>query len=181
MRMKRWALIILTLGVAVRPLPAYIDAAPTLGRIIRESSAIAVLEVVKVSPEKRVVVYRKVADLKGQSSDEAKHQLTDGLHPREPKLILDWAQPGKRAVCFVRGPAALICIGPYWYETAAKSPPWWTMTRGRSELSLAYFGTADRLQRQLTAILAGREATITVVRHKSNEYNSFEAVAFKHL
>ncbi len=76
---------------------------------------------------------------------------------------------------------AVVCLGPYWYEVAAKAPPWWTMTRGRSELSLAYFGTADRLRRQTEAILSGQEVTITVIRHSTHNQTSFGAVAFKHL
>ena len=94
---------------------------------------------------------------------------------------MDWAQPGRRAVCFVSGPAALVCLGPYWYEAAAKGPPWWGMIRGRTELSLAYMGSADRLREQVAAILSGREVVITAVRHGTHGFKSDEAVAFKNL
>jgi HEAT repeat protein len=180
--MKRFLLLLLFVGVGARPARAYIDTAPTLGRLIRESSSIVVLEVAQVSIEKRVVVYRKIADLKGQSdASSIKHQITDGLHPREPKLVMDLAQPGRRAVCFVSGPAALVCLGPYWYEAAARAAPWWVMTRGRSELSLAYIGSADRLQQQVADMLAGHEVVITAVRHGARGFRSDEAVAFKNL
>ena len=164
--MKQACSTVATLLVLAGPIAAYIDTAPTLGRIIQESTSIVVLEVSQVSREKRVIVYRKVADLKGETPQNVfRHQITDGLHPREPKLVMDWAQPGRRAVCFISGPAALVCLGPYWYEAAAKGPPWWGMTRGRTELSLAYMGSADRLRQQVVDMLSGREVVITAVRH----------------
>jgi hypothetical protein len=49
-----WALIIL-LGLAV-PAWAYIDAAPTLGRVVKESTNIVVLRVEKVSKDKGVII-----------------------------------------------------------------------------------------------------------------------------
>ena len=102
-KMKRFFSILLSAFTFVAPLAAYIDTAPTLGRIIQESNSIVVLEVVQVSREKRVIVYRKVGDLKGQTADSSiRHQITAGLHPREPMLVMDWAQPGRqigRASC----------------------------------------------------------------------------------
>ncbi len=66
--MKQACSILVILFGLAGPLAGYIDTAPTLGRIIQESNFIVVLEVSQVSREKRVIVYRKVADLKGETT-----------------------------------------------------------------------------------------------------------------
>ena len=88
---------------------AYLEVSPivpTLGRVVNQSTRITVLQVDRVSREKQIIIYKKVADLKGKDSDElVKHKLTDGYHPREARTILDWAEPGALAVCFTRAKA----------------------------------------------------------------------------
>src|SRR5438552_17622075 len=80
------------LGLAA-PAWAYIDASPTLGRVVKESTNIMVLRVEKVSKDKGVIIYTKVEDLKGKfPTDQIKHRITEGWHPGESKLILDWAE-----------------------------------------------------------------------------------------
>src|SRR5688572_14667290 len=114
---------------------AYIDTCPALGKIINDATNIVVMQVEKVSLEKRVIVYKKVSDLKGaHPGEQFKHQITDGIHPREPKTIIDWAESGKTAILFSRDNVGLICIGHYWYECSAHDAPpeapWWRMVRG---------------------------------------------------
>jgi HEAT repeat protein len=139
-----------------------------------------VLQVFKVSAEKRVILYKKVADVKGRfDHDDIKHRITDGLHPREPKTILDWAEPGKIAVCFSNGKVCQICLGRYWYECVMEGLPWWGMTRGRPELCLAYYGTAARLRQHLGIMLAGRETVITAILHGVDRWQGYESVAFR--
>src|SRR5438309_3107152 len=151
---RLWCAAVFVCGLA-GPAWAYIDAGPTLGRIIQDSTHIVVLQVDNVDKEKGIIVYKKVADLKGESdSAQFKHRIGDGLHPREPKQILDWAEPGKLAVCFISGKVSLTCIGHYWYECAAAQDSWWTMARGRPELSLASFESVARLREHVTAIVA---------------------------
>src|SRR5262249_45123089 len=90
--MKHSALAALVMLSVASPAWAYIAAMPTLGKIITGSSHIVVLQVDKVNREKQVVIFKKVADLKGKSSTEVvKHKLTDGSHPRQSRTILDWA------------------------------------------------------------------------------------------
>ena len=40
--------------------------------------------------------------------------------PREPRFILDWAEPGKVAICFTQGNVSLLCLGNHWYECHAR-------------------------------------------------------------
>jgi HEAT repeat protein len=126
-------------------------------------------------------LYQKVADLKGRHPDErVKHHVTEGLHPREPKLILDWAEPGKIAVCFYNDKQSLTCLDHYWYECAAREAPWWAMTRGRPELSLSYFGSAENLRRCVAAMLAGQEVVVPVMGHgHDGDFDSYDTMAFK--
>src|SRR5262249_23386904 len=125
---------------------AYVDGSPTLGTVINDSDSIVELQVEKGSDEKRVVSYRKIADLKGEyPAGQVKHAITDGAHPREPRRILDWARPGKIAICFHNGKVAQTCIGSYWYECHAGEQPWWYLSRGRPDLSLAYSGRPEKL------------------------------------
>jgi HEAT repeat protein len=156
----------LVLLVTTDPAGAYIDSTPTLGKLIADSDHIAVLQVDKVSREKRAVIFNKVADLKGKDSAAVvKHRLTDGSRPRQARTILDWAEPGEVAVCFQRGNVSETCIGGFWYECAAGEAPWWTMAAGRPELSYTYSGSTAKLRAHVTDILAGREVVVTALKY----------------
>src|SRR5262249_7026909 len=92
------------LGVALLFLPAprpaapYVDGAPaSLGSLCAVSTHITVAKVEKFSAEKRVVIYRKVADLKGQyPRDTIKHALGP-THGNKPDLLQS-TQIGKTAI-----------------------------------------------------------------------------------
>src|SRR5215471_15134790 len=113
--MKRsFVALLIVLGTAA-PSWAYIAAMPTLGKLSNDASHIVVLEVDKVSRDRQVVIFKKIADLKGKGApDLAKHKLTDGFHPRQARTILDWAEPGKTAICLQLGRTSLTCIGGFW-------------------------------------------------------------------
>src|SRR5262245_65508624 len=195
--MKRSLLLLLVLCAAPARSEAYMAAMPTLGKIIKDSSAFAGLESDKVSWENQAVIFKKVADLKGKGvPDVVKHKLTDGFHPRQSRTILDWAEPGAIAVCFQQGEHnAVICIGGYWYQCAAAEAPWWTMTTGRLELSYAYRGSTGKLREHVTAMLAGKEVVITalkdrlfqrlpgkgIVERKLDQWDAYEAVGARRL
>ena len=97
------------------PAPAYIDAPPTLGRLVRfDATNIVVMQVEKVSRDKQAIIYKKVADLKGKyPADRIKQHVSrriadapgpeDNPRPRGGKSILDWAEPGKLAIFFHDG------------------------------------------------------------------------------
>jgi HEAT repeat protein len=166
--MKRLLCVIPIVLAAATQSWAYLAAMPTLGKIITDSRNIVVLQVDRVSREKQVVIYKRVANLKGKDlPDVVKHKLTDGFHARQARSILDWAEPGRIAVCFHNGERTCVtCIGGFWYECAVGQAPWWTMTTGRPELSYAYSGSTAKLRDHVTALLAGREIVITALRYR---------------
>ena len=87
---------------------AYIEVSYTLGRVVNEATNIVLVKVEKVNKERRLIYYTKVADIKGNHpADAIKHIITDGFNPREPKFILDWAEPGKTAIFFYCGGLSL--------------------------------------------------------------------------
>jgi HEAT repeat protein len=182
-------LICVTCLVLATPSPghAFLDFSPTLGRVIRDAPQIVVLEVDKVSRDKQVIVFKKIANLMGNDPPgEVKHKLTDGFHPRQARTVLDWAEPGNVAICFHTDNIALTCIGSYWYQCAPSGPSGWVMATGRADLCYAYSGSAVRLRDHVTAMLDGREAVITALKfeamvgkgleRKIDRWAAFEAV-----
>ena len=74
-----WALI----WISSSPVQAYVDVSPTLGWLVKDADSIAVLQIDKINFEKRMIIFKKVADLKGTfPHDIAKHHLVGGFHPR---------------------------------------------------------------------------------------------------
>jgi HEAT repeat protein len=146
--------------------PGYVDLAPTLARILRESATITVAEVVRFSPERGAVVLKKVRDLKGQSSDEPlRHLLIRANESTIDLPLLVLAEPGRQCVVFATGKAAVVCVGEGWYQAYRDEDGWWRIGAARPDLPLAYFGSISRLITALPIILAGKAATLTTVPH----------------
>src|SRR5262245_4901982 len=155
------------------PAPAYIDhfGLYTLKFVLENSSEITVLRVEKLSREKGVIVFSKVADLKGRSPEgESRHQISAGFRAREPRLLLNWAEPGRTAVSFSNGTLSQICVGPFWYEVAVRKDAagWGTLTHVQSILAYAYSGSAEKLRTSVVEILAGKEVVIPAVRYSGD-------------
>src|SRR5579862_973962 len=154
----------------------YIDhiAIYTLGFVVNQSAHVAVVRVDKVSREKKVVVFKKVADLKGTfPQEEFKVQVTDGFRSHEPHLFLGWADPGRTAVAFSDGTTTQLCLGTLWVEVTARpeAPGWWTMSHLQSNLSYAYHGSTAKLAKAVPEMLAGREAVVSVVGYSGDSAN----------
>lgn len=161
--MRRLPCLLLTLFalyVLVSPARAYIEIPYTLGRIVNESSNIVLMKVEKVNKERRLIYFKKVADIKGKHPGEAiKHIITDGFHAREPKFIMDWAEPGKSAMFFYQGGASETCIGDYWYQTYAQNE-WWGMSHAEPFLTRSFSGSIEKLRAVVTDMLAGKEVVV---------------------
>jgi HEAT repeat protein len=167
--------------VLARPAFAYIDVSPTLGYLIKDAKVISVLEVDKISQEKRAILFKKVEDLKGTLPDAVvRHHIADGYHPREPRTIMDWAEPGKVAIAFTSDKSSIICLGRYWYEVAATQDGWWSMTTGRPELGMSYYGRVEKLRDSINEILGGKTVVVTAINHGTESgVFQYSTVAFQ--
>jgi HEAT repeat protein len=159
--MKRSLLLAsLVLFFAAAVSEAYVEAPYTLGRVVNESSNVLVVKVDKVNKERKLIYYKKVADLKGKhAGDDIKHIITNGFHAREPKFIMDWAEPGKLAVFFYNGGASETCIGDYWYQ-AYQQGEWWGMSHSEPFLARSFCGSPEKLRAVVADMLAGKEVVV---------------------
>jgi HEAT repeat protein len=145
---------------------AYVDLAPTLGRVIAESDKISVVEIDKVSADRRKVILKEVKALRGElSAQPIKHQLSTNDTTPVPRHLLEWAEKGNRGVLFRADKGAVVCIGEGWYQAFAGDSEWWTLGANRPDLPLAYYGSVSRLSEAMEQILANREAIITTLPH----------------
>lgn len=162
------------LGLA-SPARAYVDLAPTLGRIVGESQTIAIVEVDQFRRDSGALILKKVRDLKGDAGAvPIKHRVMAAGGGSVPRHILEWAEPGRRGVLFVAANTGLVCVGQGWYQVHASSESWWTLGVDRPDLPLAYQGTISRLSDALELMLAGKTAVITTVPHGADD----EAASF---
>jgi HEAT repeat protein len=180
MTMKRLFYPLVVLVGLPGPTPAYIDAPPTLGRLVQfDATEIAVVRVEKVSREKGVIVYKNVSELKGkypakQIRQHVSRRITDAPgpednpRPRGAHSILDWAEKGKEAIFFHDGnrKACAICVGEAWYFGWPGEDGWWAVNEFEERgLAWAYVGPVEKLREHVAAILADKEVVVTAARY----------------
>src|SRR5436305_3766350 len=102
------ALAVLPLTFAIPRGLAYVEQRYTLPRVINESTNIVLVQVEKVNKERKLIYYKKVADLKGKHPTEFfKHNVgVGGFNAMEQKAPIEWAEPGKFAIVFHNGGAS---------------------------------------------------------------------------
>jgi len=149
---------------------AYIDLAPTLGRIISDSRQIAVVEVTRFDRDKHEVEFKEIESLKGDPSSQPLVQdVAPADGPVIPRQILRWAAPGARAVLFSSRATALVCLGDSWYQVKTTGNGIWKLGADRPDLPLAYDGGVAHLADSVKLILAGDDAVITVVAYGADD------------
>jgi hypothetical protein len=164
------ATLLLLVALATgHPAWAYVDRTPTIGTTVQQAQQIVLVEVDRFSRDNSAVILRKVRDLKGRSPDRIRHQLAAPGAPAIPGFIVEWADPGRRAVLFVSPKSTLVCLGGAWYQAEPVAEDWWRRGLDRPDLPLSYSGSITRLVDALDLILAGKSAVITVVRHGVDE------------
>jgi HEAT repeat protein len=164
-RCRSW-LVVVAVVLSTGPARAYVDLAPTLGRIVRDSQTITLAEVEAFSREKSAVILKKVRDLKGDSGAEPiKHVLVRSGEPGLDRVLQEWATPGSRCVLLIAGKTAIVCVGEGWYQAHATGDGWWRIGASRPDLPLAYYGPVAQLADAVVAIVAGKSAVITTLPH----------------
>ena len=143
------------------PAHAHIRIAYSLGRIIKESSNVIVLRIEDVDRQKNIITYRKVRDIKSTDrSDVIRHQIGKGTgHPREQKMVMAWARPGKTAVFFHNGGAGELCLHKYWYQVRRQGNMW-QFVHGEPFFQLAFCGRPDRIATVIGNLLTGGDAVV---------------------
>jgi hypothetical protein len=148
----------------------YVEIPYTLGKVVAESHTITLVEVKKADKERKYIVYKKLADLKGKyAGDEIKHNIGErGFHEREWKNILAWAETGQQAVMFANGEASETCIGTYWYQ-CYREGEWWGMTHAEPYMLRTFYGEAKALGEAVSKIVANGEAVISCLADANRE------------
>jgi hypothetical protein len=155
---------------AAQPGQAYIEAAHSFGAVVTQSSHIFLMRVESVDREKKVVVYRKLQDIKGKHPVEIiKHNLSNaGLRPTEWKTALDLVEPGKLAVMFHNGGASETCLGTWWYQAYAGGE-WWNHVHGEPFLLRSYCGAPEKLVGIVGQMLEGKEVVVPCMIDNPNK------------
>ena len=158
--MRRFALALAALAFA-SPAFAYVEAPMSLGAVISQSTAICSMVVTKVDKTNNIVIFQKVADLKGKHpQDTIKHNIgRGGLRAGEWEEIMKWAEVGKPAVFFHNGSASETYLGVTWYQ-AYPNADWWGMSHGEPFLLRSYAGKVDKLTGLVKDIVAGKEVVV---------------------
>src|SRR5262245_28672905 len=157
----RFPLGLTALLLAASTSQAYVEAPMTLGAVITQSTNICSMVITKVDKQNNLIVYQKVADIKGKHpTDTIKHNIgRGGLRPGEWQEIMNWAEVGKAAVFFHNGGASETFIGSTWYQ-AYPNGEWWGMSHGEPYLLRSYAGKVDKLPGFVADIVGGKEVVV---------------------
>jgi hypothetical protein len=149
---------------------AYVEAPMSFGAIVAQSSNIVLMRVEAVDREKNLIIYRKIADIKGKHpTDVIKHNIgRGGLRPNEWKPQMDWAEPGKIACFFYNGGASETCIGNWWYQAYAGGE-WWNHSHAEPFLLRSYCGPPERLTTIVADMMAGKEVVVSCMMDGNKE------------
>lgn len=160
--MFRFRLAILVVLFAVAPAFAYVEAPQSFGSIIQQSTVICTMVVDKVDKNNQLIIYRKVADIKGKMEQTTiKHNIgKNGLRPGEWQEIMNWAEVGKTAVFFHNGSASETFIGNNWYQ-AYPNGEWWGMSHAEPFLLRSYCGKPDKCAQAVKEILENKEVVVS--------------------
>jgi hypothetical protein len=169
---RRALLFLVVLGLALfssRPASSYVEERYSLGRIVKESTNIVLVKVDKVNKERKLIYYKKVADLKGEHPDvDIRHNVgVGGFNEFEQKAPIEWAEVGKLAIFFHNGSASETCIGKYWYQ-AYPGDKWWNHSHGEPYLCRSYCGDIDGLKAAVEKILKGEEVIVPATVDKAD-------------
>ncbi len=166
----RSTLLLASLLFGAAPSWAYIEAPHSLGKCVNTATNIVLIEVTKVNNEKNLIIFKKVADLKGKhNGDEIKHNIgKKGFHEREWKNIMAWAAVGKKAVFMYNNEGSETCIDKYWYQ-AYKEGEWWGMSHAEPFLLRTYFGDPEKLAVAITKMLKNEEVEVPCLADGNKE------------
>ena len=156
--MPRFALALFAVGLAALPARAYVEAPMSLGALVTQSVVICSMVVTKVDKANNLIIFQKVADVKGKHpQDTIKHNIgRGGLRAGEWEEIMKWAEVGKPAIFCHNGSASETYIGATWYQ-AYSNGEWWGMSHGEPFLLRSYAGKVDKFPQLVKDMLDNKE------------------------
>jgi hypothetical protein len=164
--LRRFPAVVAVAAIALvfaspRTASAYVEVPMTLGDVIKQSSNVCSMQVIKVDREKNLIIYQKVADIKGKHpQDQIKHNIgRGGLRPGEWEEIMKWAEVGKTAIFFHNGGASETYFGNSWYQCYPQGD-WWGMSHGEPYLLRSYAGKVDKLPGFVAEICDNKEVVV---------------------
>jgi hypothetical protein len=160
--MPRFRLALLAAAVLVGSASAYVEAPMSFGSLVQQSTVICTMVVDKVDKANQLIIYRKVADIKGKMEQTTiKHNIgKGGLRPGEWQEVMNWAEVGKTAVFFHNGSASETFIGGTWYQAYPAGEWWGPMTHTEPFLLRSYYGKADKCAQAVKEMLDGKEVVV---------------------
>lgn len=166
-----WRLFIVLFVLAALAIPglSYVEERFTLPRVINESTNIVLMKVKRVNKEKKLIIYEKVADLKGKHETlEIKHNVgVGGFNEYETKAPIEWAEVGKLAVFFHNGAASETCIGKYWYQ-CYPGGDWWNHSHGEPFMCRTYCGDIEGLKTAIEKLLKDEDVIVPATAGKTD-------------
>jgi HEAT repeat protein len=161
MKYRHWLLAVVLCGWAAPTARATSIDAPAypqnLAVLVRESKHIIVLQVVDVSPQEGIILFKQVSDLKVKKAAAAMPARAALVPPGSP--IMRWAEPGRLALAFHMEHGQVACVGNAWFEIRA--PDWRALTKlGDRDWGTTYVGSVDTLIGHVKELDAGREVVL---------------------
>jgi HEAT repeat protein len=150
-----------------------IDPPLALGIIVVDAKHIVVVEVEEWSPERALVVYKKVSDLKGtHAGTRVRHGRVPGKaeekapgERRGPpaEILAELLAPGRRAVFFHNGEFGVVYLGKgMWYSAGVPKPADAAGNWGiwLPQYGFGYAGGVEPLERAVRTMLQGKEVVV---------------------
>jgi hypothetical protein len=160
---------LLALAILAAPSQAYIEVRYPLAKIVHESTNVLLIKVEKINKEKKLIHFKKVADLKGKhNGDEVRVNIgSGGFTPHEQKFPLEWAEVGKHALFFHNGGACVICLDKYWYQAYAGGA-WWNHSHGEPHLVRSYYGNVEGARTAVEKLLKNEAVVVPAAVSKDD-------------
>jgi HEAT repeat protein len=132
-----------------------------LGAQVRWASHVFVLRAETLDVGTGVVTFARTADLKGRYGAPTWRCRVGRGGQEGPNDLLRWARRGERAVCFLDGNQAYVCLGNAWFSAEVRNKNLWMIDWDLPHFALTWCGRVEQLVEHVQRIVAGRETTIT--------------------
>lgn len=156
---------------------AQLDGFSTLGNAVRTSDHIAVWQIADRDDRQRYANFTVVRSLKGATPPGTLSLgHSDGASPLRHEL--NWMQPGRLVVAFIKDDSVAVCYGPHWQIFALRNHRTLAPCRHSRDFNLSalYWGSVDDLIGHVQNILAGDEVIVTAKKTSGGLQDLFDGL-----